>query len=144
MSIGSLHWNILFKIMYFTIIFLLENFEYLNERITVLSSKCIDELKKQGFSDNQLHAEPFLHLRYEGTDCALMCSASHDNSVNSSTIHGDFLSGFLTRFLFCCVKFIILKLICHYNYSNLKYVIDTKKNLDSFYLGVKYTLMIYV
>ncbi|XP_008186368.1 5-oxoprolinase [Acyrthosiphon pisum] len=76
----------------------IENFEYLNERITVLSSKCIDELKKQGFSDNQLHTEPFLHLRYEGTDCALMCSASHDNSVNSSTIHGDFLSGFLTRY----------------------------------------------
>jgi len=76
-----------------------------------LSSKCIEELKKQGFSDNQLHTEPFLHLRYEGTDCALMCSASYGGTINSSTIHGDFLSGFLTRFLCCCVMFIIGVLI---------------------------------
>lgn len=76
----------------------LENFSYLNERITVLSSKCIDELKNQGFSDNQLHTEPFLHLRYDGTDCALMCSASKDSLVDFSTAHGDFLSGFLARY----------------------------------------------
>lgn len=73
-----------------------------------MSSKCVDELKKQGFSDNQLHTEPFLHLRYEGTDCALMCPGSYDSTVNPSTIHGDFLSGFLTRFLCCYVVFIIL------------------------------------
>lgn len=68
-----------------------------------MSSKCIDELKKQGFSDNQLHTEPFLHLRYEGTDTALMCSASYDNTVHCSTAHGDFLSGFLARFVYCCI-----------------------------------------
>lgn len=63
-----------------------------------MSSKCINELKNQGFSDNQLHTEPFLHLRYDGTDCALMCSASNDNLVDFSTAHGDFLSGFLARY----------------------------------------------
>lgn len=73
-----------------------------------MSSKCIDELKKQGFSNTELHTEPFLHLRYEGTDCALMCSACYDGAVNSSTIHGDFLSGFLSRFLYCCAIFRIL------------------------------------
>lgn len=82
----------------------LENFEYLNERITLLSSKCIDQLKKQGFSDNQLHTEPFLHLRYDGTDCALMCAASNHGSNSSSTVHGDFLSGFLARYDQSCMK----------------------------------------
>lgn len=66
----------------------------------MLSSKCINELKKQGFSDNQLYTEPFLHLRYDGTDCALMCSSSNDgNSKDSSTVHDDFLSGFLARYI---------------------------------------------
>jgi 5-oxoprolinase (ATP-hydrolysing) len=63
----------------------------------MLSLKCINELKKQGFSDNQLHTEPFLHLRYDGTDCALMCSANNDNLTDSRYVHGDFLSGFLAR-----------------------------------------------
>lgn len=94
-----------------------------------MSSKCIDELKKQGFSDNQLHTEPFLHLRYEGTDCALMCSASHDSSVNSSTIHGDFLSGFLTRFLFCCVIIYIIFILCIY-YIYLFYIYIIVINLS--------------
>lgn len=87
---------------------LLENFEYLNERIIELSSKCIDELKKQGFLDNQLHTEPFLHLRYEGTDCALMCSASNNGTVKSSLVYEDFLNGFLTRFVCCFPIFIII------------------------------------
>lgn len=82
------------------LLILLENFAYLNERITLLSEKCIDALKKQGFSDSQLHTEPFLHLRYDGTDCALMCSANNDSSANPSTIHGDFLSGFLSRYTY--------------------------------------------
>ncbi|XP_025416669.1 5-oxoprolinase isoform X2 [Sipha flava] len=75
-----------------------ENLTYLNERINMLSLKCINELKKQGFSDNQLHTEPFLHLRYDGTDCALMCSANNDNLTDSRYVHGDFLSGFLARY----------------------------------------------
>lgn len=75
-----------------------ENFAYLNERITVLSSKCLGELKKQGFSDNQLQTESFLHLRYDGTDCALMCSASSNSSISSGMVYGDFLSGFLAKY----------------------------------------------
>lgn len=73
----------------------------------MLSSKCISELKKQGFSDNQLHTEPFLHLRYDGTDCALMCSSSKNdgNSKNSSTVYDDFLSGFLARYI---ISFVII------------------------------------
>lgn len=64
-----------------------------------MSSKCIDELKKQGFSDNELHTEPFLHLRYDGTDCALMCAASDNDLVNSNSVNRDFLSSFLTKYI---------------------------------------------
>jgi len=61
----------------------------------VLNTKCIDELKQQGFSDGQLYTEPFLHLRYDGTDCALMCFANNDR--NPTSVLGDFLSGFLSK-----------------------------------------------
>lgn len=94
--------------------YFLENFLYLNERITVLTSKCINELKNQGFLDNQIHIEPFLHLRYDGTDCALMCSASYDNLVEFSTAHGDFLSGFLARYS----HFFII-IICFFTYFTI-------------------------
>lgn len=107
-----LYFNIL--CLYFSLLeqfsfLFVENFARLNERITVLSSKCLEELKKQGFSDNQLHTEPFLHLRYDGTDCALMCSASSDSSISSGMVHGDFLSGFLAKYLF-----FVFYLICNY------------------------------
>lgn len=64
-----------------------------------MSSKCIDELKKQGFSDNELHTEPFLHLRYDGTDCALMCAARDNDLVNSNSVYRDFLSSFLAKYI---------------------------------------------
>lgn len=86
-----------YNIKFIYYLFILENFTYLNERIDILSSKCIDELKKQGFSDNQLHTVPFLHLRYDGTDCALMCAANDNDLDNSNTVHRDFLSNFLAR-----------------------------------------------
>lgn len=90
----------------------------MNTRIAVLSSKCINELKKQGFSDKQLHTEPFLHLRYDGTDCALMCSPSNNdgNSKNSSTIHDDFLNGFLARYV---ISFITISLLYSLNLKNV-------------------------
>lgn len=77
-------------------------------RITELTSICINELKNQGFSNSQLHTVPFLHLRYDGTDCAIMCSASNDCVGNSSTVLGDFLSGFLSRYAQYYIHFYIV------------------------------------
>lgn len=52
----------------------------------------------------QIRTEAFLHLRYEGTDCALMCSAKGHPPTPSSCRAGDFLSAFTSRFVlsWCC------------------------------------------
>ena len=54
-----------------------------------LKSKCRVSLKSQGFTESQIGLEPFLHMRYEGTDCALMCSGAGGR---------DFLDTFLERY----------------------------------------------
>ena len=57
--------------------------------IDELKDKCRVALSSQGFSESQIGLEPFLHMRYEGTDCALMCSGSGG---------GDFMATFLERY----------------------------------------------
>ena len=51
------------------------NFSSLNSSLESLSIKCIQALQKQGFENHLIRTEKFLHMRYQGTDCALMCSA---------------------------------------------------------------------
>ena len=38
-----------------------------------LKVKSVDKLMAQGFPENLISVEYFLHMRYRGTDCALMC-----------------------------------------------------------------------
>ncbi|XP_072388025.1 5-oxoprolinase isoform X1 [Diabrotica undecimpunctata] len=73
-----------------------ENFAYFDERLTALGVQCKSELIKQGFDDTHIILEPYLHMRYEGTDCALMCAPI--KSENNSTQHGDFLKSFTDRY----------------------------------------------
>jgi 5-oxoprolinase (ATP-hydrolysing) len=61
----------------------------IEQRIAELREKCVTNLTAQGFAKDQIHTEAFLHMRYEGTDCALMCN-SGDNA--------DFLDTFLHRY----------------------------------------------
>ena len=90
-----------------------DNFCQIDERLEALSGSCVEELRRQGFADDQIHTEAFLHLRYEGTDCALMCSpgdeeeeeegsrrkkARKEVGSSSSPRHGDFRSAFLSRY----------------------------------------------
>lgn len=71
------------------------NFTYFEERLTNLSNKCKEKLQKEGFSTQNIVLEHYLHLRYDGTDCALMCSP---NVNGEGTSYGDFLSTFLERY----------------------------------------------
>lgn len=73
-----------------------ENFSYFNERLADLADQCRQELRKQGFSDDHIFLEPYLHMRYDGTDCALMCGPS--KSAEASPKHGDFLKTFVERY----------------------------------------------
>ncbi|KAG5675741.1 hypothetical protein PVAND_005619 [Polypedilum vanderplanki] len=76
-----------------------KNIEAIKNLLDKLSSQCITQLKNQGFSEENIQCEPYLHLRYNSTDCALMISpdkvSKHELSVPN---YGDFISAFLTRY----------------------------------------------
>ncbi|XP_012239742.1 5-oxoprolinase [Bombus impatiens] len=74
-----------------------ESFARLDERLDALEKKVREKVAAQGFPDSYIETEFFLHLRYQGTDCALMCTPSK-NSENNATKHGDFLTTFLERY----------------------------------------------
>lgn len=49
-------------------------------RVEELTTKVIDELQnKQGFARDRIRTEVFLHMRYDGTDTALMTLKPHDS-----------------------------------------------------------------
>lgn len=73
-----------------------DNFTYFDERLTFLEDQCRTELSKQGFSDDHIILQPYLHMRYDGTDCALMCSPTETET--GGTKHGDFLKTFVERY----------------------------------------------
>uniref|UniRef100_F1KRH0 5-oxoprolinase n=1 Tax=Ascaris suum TaxID=6253 RepID=F1KRH0_ASCSU len=62
-------------------IFTKENFEYFRNRLDSLKEQCRCELAKVGFTDDSIRYEPFLHMRYERTDCALMCAPSDGETI---------------------------------------------------------------
>ncbi|XP_074027343.1 5-oxoprolinase isoform X2 [Leptinotarsa decemlineata] len=76
--------------------YLLENFSYFDERLSELKEQCKSELKKQGFPETHIVLEPYLHMRYDGTDCALMCGPTYSGEI--SPTHGDFMKTFVDRY----------------------------------------------
>ncbi|XP_070575126.1 5-oxoprolinase-like isoform X2 [Ptychodera flava] len=76
------------------------SFQSIDERIEAMRKQCIEELEKEGFPRTHIEAEPFLHLRYQGTDCALMCSASSDEykADANSCQHGNFEKAFTDKY----------------------------------------------
>ncbi|CAD7012331.1 unnamed protein product [Ceratitis capitata] len=78
--------------------FTVENAAFFKTRLDALAAQCTTSLQTQGFQKIEL--EPFLHLRYDGTDCALMCSpagtASKADILHAS--YGDFVATFLQRY----------------------------------------------
>lgn len=69
-----------------------------------LSKTCIEQLKLQGFAVEDIVLHPYLHLRYNGTDCALMISPEEVNTEGSGSYnilfnkYGNFESSFLKRY----------------------------------------------
>ncbi|KAG8200496.1 hypothetical protein JTE90_000574 [Oedothorax gibbosus] len=74
-----------------------EHFEYFDSKIDELSQKSMEKLKEQGFQESEITLQVFLNMRYERTDCSLMCTASL-NSIDASCRHGDFERTFLDRY----------------------------------------------
>ncbi|XP_053104101.1 5-oxoprolinase isoform X2 [Hemicordylus capensis] len=76
-----------------------EAFAQLDQRLAALEQECVRALEAQGFARSQIGTEPFLHLRYERTDCALMCSARGYPATPDSCCRGDFGAAFAARYL---------------------------------------------
>ncbi|CAJ0559691.1 unnamed protein product, partial [Mesorhabditis spiculigera] len=55
-----------------------ENFSLFADRFKELRRQTTDQLKSQGFKDEAIEAECFLHMRYAKTDCAIMTAANFD------------------------------------------------------------------
>jgi len=75
-----------------------DSFQRIDSRIDLLVERCTQELERQGFSKEQILWEAFLHMRYDRTDCAIMCPAV-DLSDLQGCKHGDFKTSFLQRYL---------------------------------------------
>ncbi|XP_057214169.1 5-oxoprolinase isoform X1 [Triplophysa rosa] len=71
----------------------------LDGRIARLSQCCEEKLLQRGFSSCQINTEVFLHMRYEGTDCALMVTAADHPRNSLSCSSGDFRMAFTKRYL---------------------------------------------
>ncbi|KAL1431637.1 hypothetical protein MTO96_013756 [Rhipicephalus appendiculatus] len=84
------------------------NIPMIDARIKALSLKCTEALRRQGFEMQNIIVEPFLHMRYDRTDCALMCppefTKSGTNTSPASTTgqavstFGNFEMSFMSRY----------------------------------------------
>ncbi|KAF7274470.1 hypothetical protein GWI33_012878, partial [Rhynchophorus ferrugineus] len=75
-----------------------DNFDYFDSRLDALKEQCFQQLLKQGFSESNIVLEPYLHMRYDGTDCALMCVPRTRSGTGHQPRHGDFHTTFIERY----------------------------------------------
>lgn len=75
------------------LVFSLANEKIVQDKLCKLGEKCFEALESQGFA--RIELEHFLHLRYEGTDTALMCSAAKGQTSNNLN---EFKDSFLNRY----------------------------------------------
>ncbi|KAK0077725.1 hypothetical protein PV326_009864, partial [Microctonus aethiopoides] len=77
------------------------SFQRFKNRFDILSNEVRDKLNKQGFTDDKITLEYYLHMRYDGTDCALMCTSLKSNGKNIQEQipnYGNFSETFLERY----------------------------------------------
>ncbi|KAA3678622.1 5-oxoprolinase (ATP-hydrolysing) [Paragonimus westermani] len=80
-----------------------ENFVAIDNLITQLISAATTQLTDEGFDASRISCDVFLHMRYEGTDGALMCQAWKHNANSKSlpvacSSYGDFERAFVERY----------------------------------------------
>ncbi|KAK7115257.1 5-oxoprolinase-like [Littorina saxatilis] len=74
------------------------DFGEIDSRVDRLKAECVTKLKQQGFPSERIETQVFLHLRYHGTDCALMVPTENFPATSTSSRHGDFMAAFLERY----------------------------------------------
>ncbi|KAF7262042.1 hypothetical protein EG68_00635 [Paragonimus skrjabini miyazakii] len=80
-----------------------ENFAAIDNLITQLIHAATTQLTVEGFDASHILCDVFLHMRYEGTDGALMCQAWKHNANSESlpaacSSYGDFERAFVERY----------------------------------------------
>lgn len=82
-----------------------ENSIALGKQLDLLMEECRQKLQAQGFDElSRITLAPFLHLRYDGTDCAVMCSPYDKTDVDLPPLippipaYGDFYTTFVERY----------------------------------------------
>ena len=96
-------------------------FSYIDERIDYLTKKCVNELLSQGFDIDDIKTTPFLNLRYDRTDCALMCIADMTtNNVGVTCRHGNFMASFNARY----VIYIVYVSLLIYSFEDINRSLD--------------------
>ncbi|KAF6775775.1 hypothetical protein AHF37_04297 [Paragonimus kellicotti] len=80
-----------------------ENFAAIDNLITQLIYAATTQLTDEGFDASHISCDVFLHMRYEGTDGALMCQAWKHNTDSESlpaacSSYGDFERAFVERY----------------------------------------------
>lgn len=76
-----------------------DNSKVIQKRLDALATECREKLQAQGFSAENIDIEPFLHLRYESTDTALMVTPTSE--ISEAILisgYGDFYNPFLVRY----------------------------------------------
>lgn len=69
-----------------TVTSITENFPFLRDRLQQLEAECRTKLAEEGFAEDSISCETFLHLRYQGTDCALMCRPAPSQEEEGETL----------------------------------------------------------
>lgn len=75
-----------------------DNFPLIEKRFEELKRKCTEKLNAQGFTNENIETELFLHMRYKGTDGSMMCSPLK-TSDDTGTKFGNFEQPFLNRYM---------------------------------------------
>lgn len=107
-----------------------QNMDEVYKRLQALSDKARAELVKEGFSDDQIYIEPFLNLRYSGTDTSIMTSLHGKDG----TLRGDYAAafekqhrqeyGFTIQVHYYCCFIIIIYLLMQHSFQGRAITID--------------------
>ena len=86
--------------------FITDSMKMIDDIIDQLIQDCRSELANQGFPAEKIKTDVYLNLRYDRTDCGIMClPTASSKSSNKLSKHGDFLATFNLRYAMpmCCL-----------------------------------------
>lgn len=75
-----------------------EFYDAIAERIDKLTADCVEDLKSQGFTIDQISVEPRLNMKYVGTSVAILVSVEDHKVSDDGFKYGDFQQAFLQRY----------------------------------------------